>query len=743
MASPALDTNGSAVASVATSGGSSATSGSISTSQSPDLIILVVMLGKNPGSTLGHVSSISSNTGGSLTWSQRGVSNQESAINYNTTLEVWTAPAASTLSGFSVIANLVNSPTSAGLILFAVNGLFSTSAPWDVNAGLPKVAVAGNAAMPTITFSTSQADDLLLYISAAANSSGSSIPSGYTSIASIYSNRGATFANVAAGYKSVSAKQTNATATGASGGTGIWVTLVDALTADAPPAPNPFVRYPARFRRKRPLPRRPRVFFPRSTNLASATAAGQATVSGAGRAVATSVGSAAGQATVSGHTVGINESVGTASGHATVSGVSQAEDQAAGSAPGHATVEGVAVAVAESVGAISGHATVSGVGLSGDETVGSISGHATVSGVGIAVKASVGLAPGMASVHGVGATNQGVASAAGHATVRGVSGGGSETQISAVARETLISVPPVGEIAAIVRETLADPTAVAEMSAVARETLLTFAAEAEVSAIIRETLYASLPSLSVGTAHGQATVSGVVSQNQAIATAAGQATVQGISISVIPPEPPQGPTLTQNIIPSYLYVQYNDDNDLQAMVAAYNAYTQAYLDYLNNLNLPIYTTDPVSGLLLDWVGTNLYGYPRPALPQYGRGPIGPLNTWTPNEIVLNGWIPGEGTSYNATTDDIYRRCLTWHFYKGDGKQMSIRWLKRRIERFLNGINGTDTDVAATYDVSVTFPSPQHCTITLPTSSTSKIFQAAIQGGLLETPFQIEFTVDLT
>ena len=36
-------------------------------------------------------------------------------------------------------------------------------------------------------------------------------------------------------------------------------------------------------------------------------------------------------------------------------------------------------------------------------------------------------------------------------------------------------------------------------------------------------------------------------------------------------------------------------------------------------------------------------------------------------------------------DDTYRRCLTWHYQKGDGKYFNIRWLKRRVMRFERGL----------------------------------------------------------
>lgn len=165
---------------------------------------------------------------------------------------------------------------------------------------------------------------------------------------------------------------------------------------------------------------------------------------------------------------------------------------------------------------------------------------------------------------------------------------------------------------------------------------------------------------------------------------------------------PTGPTTVTKIIPSYLYQEYQDDDDLQTFVNVYNQMAQEYVDWLNTINLPVYTGTPVSGNILDWVATGLYGYPRPVLPAGAEIVLGPLNTWTCNQLPLNSRKLNDPTSYYVTTDDIYKRCLTWHFYKGDGKYFSIRWLKRRVMRFLEGINGDGAGIAETYQVSVTF-----------------------------------------
>src|SRR5579859_3473841 len=92
----------------------------------------------------------------------------------------------------------------------------------------------------------------------------------------------------------------------------------------------------------------------------------------------------------------------------------------------------------------------------------------------------------------------------------------------------------------------------------------------------------------------------------------------------------------QEVIPSYLYVEYNDDEDLQAFVTAFNAIAQQYVDFFNQINLPIYTSSSISGALLDWVAQGIYGMTRPSLPGAGSTLIyGPFNTYAFNKLAFN------------------------------------------------------------------------------------------------------------
>lgn len=196
----------------------------------------------------------------------------------------------------------------------------------------------------------------------------------------------------------------------------------------------------------------------------------------------------------------------------------------------------------------------------------------------------------------------------------------------------------------------------------------------------------------------------------------------------------------QKTIPAYLYQEYSDDEDLQAFIDAANTMLQQYVDWFNQIELPIYTSPTISGTLLDWVGAGLYGYPRPSLPGVAAINIGPINTYGPNsEVPINSQTSSPATA-TLVSDDIYKRLLTWHFYKGDGKQFTIRWMKNRIMRFLTGVNGTAPLIDETYQIGLTFGSGNSVALTCPEYSTAPALVAAIASGAAETPFQYAFTL---
>ena len=168
--------------------------------------------------------------------------------------------------------------------------------------------------------------------------------------------------------------------------------------------------------------------------------------------------------------------------------------------------------------------------------------------------------------------------------------------------------------------------------------------------------------------------------------------------------PPSGPVTMTRVIPSYLYEQYDDDPDLQAFVQAFNGLGQSYIDTINGLNLPIYTAPNITGALLDWVAQGLYGMQRPYINSGSINFIGAINTYALNypKLAINGDLDVNNIVSTLVSDDIFKRILTWHFYKGDGKVFNLQWLKRRIMRFLLGADGAAPNVADTSRISITF-----------------------------------------
>jgi hypothetical protein len=197
---------------------------------------------------------------------------------------------------------------------------------------------------------------------------------------------------------------------------------------------------------------------------------------------------------------------------------------------------------------------------------------------------------------------------------------------------------------------------------------------------------------------------------------------------------PESPGVTQTI-PAYVYAEYLPENDsynpgddtILNFVAAYNEIAQEYIDWLNAIGLPVYTGYLISGLLLDWVGNNVYGVERPYITISGQRFAGPYNTWLFNSIPYNftGFI-GPVNSYPAT-DDVYKRTITWNFFKGDGSTFNVRWLKRRVMRFLFGAAGINYNVDQTYRVSVTFGPDHEVTIRIVDGETTVVKSSAFNA----------------
>lgn len=197
--------------------------------------------------------------------------------------------------------------------------------------------------------------------------------------------------------------------------------------------------------------------------------------------------------------------------------------------------------------------------------------------------------------------------------------------------------------------------------------------------------------------------------------------------------PPSGPTTLTDVIPAYLYEQYRDDDDVLAFFTAYNQLAQEFVSWFAGGYLPVYTSEQITGALLDWVALGLYGIQRPTLASGRNRTIGPLNTFGFNVLPYNARKTVGPTDVAATTDDVFKRIITWNFYKGDGNRFNVEWLKRRVMRFLFGPDGTAPNIDQTDIVSVTFGADYEVAIRISTGT------RAIVGGALYNRFGLNTT----
>ena len=208
---------------------------------------------------------------------------------------------------------------------------------------------------------------------------------------------------------------------------------------------------------------------------------------------------------------------------------------------------------------------------------------------------------------------------------------------------------------------------------------------------------------------------------------------------------PSAPTSLSKTIPQYLYVQYKDDDNLQAFVSSYNQLAQEYVDWFNNINLPVYTGQLINGELLDWVAQGLYDISRPIFNQTASRSYGPFNTYVIDGLAFNARKTVTTGTYQVVDDDIFKRVLTWNLYKGDGPYFSMKWVKNRVKRFLTGVNGTGIPTGTSlYDISAVV-SGATVTITIPASYGMNItyMAQAFASGALVLPPQYTFTIQTT
>ncbi|HHR1377857.1 TPA: hypothetical protein ACS3HB_005252, partial [Citrobacter freundii] len=71
--------------------------------------------------------------------------------------------------------------------------------------------------------------------------------------------------------------------------------------------------------------------------------------------------------------------------------------------------------------------------------------------------------------------------------------------------------------------------------------------------------------------------------------------------------------MLEDIIRSYLYTQYNDDDNIRAFVTAYNTMAKNIYDWMRSANLPIFVGGYNAGDQLRWIARGIYGVKPPVL----------------------------------------------------------------------------------------------------------------------------------
>lgn len=192
----------------------------------------------------------------------------------------------------------------------------------------------------------------------------------------------------------------------------------------------------------------------------------------------------------------------------------------------------------------------------------------------------------------------------------------------------------------------------------------------------------------------------------------------------------------QQIVPAYVYGEFADDPDIQAFFAGLNITAQGYVAWFNSVPLGVYTSPYITGPFLDWVGNGLYGISRPVLSTQTSSTVAGYNTAPYNTIPYNGATYTASGSATLASDDIYKRAMTWDLYRGDGQVFTMGWLKNRVNRFLNGANGSDYPVLN--DPPSITVSGNVFTITSFENSVFTSLQELLANNALSVPFQYTF-----
>jgi hypothetical protein len=216
------------VAGFCTLDGSARSNNPLTTSMSPDEIVLLAT-----NYALGSMPSITGVSGCSLTWTKRMAwpANGVFGGTYYADIEEWVAKATSTLSSCTPVVSWTPDGTNNLYVVFGVNGAASPSAPFDSNSSLPSESqdLSGNPGVAITTgVSTNNPTDFIFSWctdwSDAAECFHDSGPAGFTFI-----NFNLNAASINTWYKGVSNTQVNTSVPSTSGNVAYWASVADAI----------------------------------------------------------------------------------------------------------------------------------------------------------------------------------------------------------------------------------------------------------------------------------------------------------------------------------------------------------------------------------------------------------------------------------------------------------------------------------------------------------------------------------
>ncbi|MXV36804.1 MULTISPECIES: hypothetical protein [unclassified Saccharibacter] len=158
---------------------------------------------------------------------------------------------------------------------------------------------------------------------------------------------------------------------------------------------------------------------------------------------------------------------------------------------------------------------------------------------------------------------------------------------------------------------------------------------------------------------------------------------------------------TDLIAPAHAYQQFSDDANIVAFFKAYNQLAQESLSWMVTHPMALYIGPALEGNLLTYCAFCLYGQFRYRISYTEiRSISGEIDGADIDRLTIDDTAIDKHYDGSAISDDLFKRILTWNFYKGDGLNFSIPWLKRRIMRFLTGENGHAWRFNSTHPVSV-------------------------------------------